>query len=297
MMNNKILRSPRIADTGRNTVEDQTSSNVERGAFEAAAPEKAGSATTNATSTVDLTKVKPYGDTLNDGMMQTMFTLPVPYGEEANEAARQLVKKMGWEEPNVTYSHDMGNGFTYFVVYGKCQHTVDYTKIKVVKVEVDVMDRIECGDYIGENIGRDVVVVGASTGSDAHTVGIDAIINMKGFHGHFGLERFNLGSQVPNEELIAKAKEVNADAILVSQTVTQKDIHIMNLTNMVELVEAEGIRDKVLLLCGGPRISHELAQELGYDAGFGPHTYAEHVMSYIATEIVNRGWQNRPPLK
>ena len=48
--------------------------------------------------------------------------------------------------------------------------------------------------------------------------------------GHFGLERFknvvayNMGSQVPCEELIAKAKEVNADPILVSQTVTQKDI-------------------------------------------------------------------------
>ena len=181
--------------------------------------------------------------------------------------------------------------------------SVGNTVAKVLGVKSRKDGYIECGDYIGENIGRDVVVVGASTGSDAHTVGIDAIINMKGFHGHFGLERFknveayNLGSQVPNEELIAKAKEVNADAILVSQTVTQKDIHIMNLTNMVELVEAEGIRDKVLLLCGGPRISHELAQELGYDAGFGPHTYAEHVMSYIATEIVKRGWQNRPPLK
>ncbi|MFR2966003.1 MAG: hypothetical protein ACLTK0_06255 [Anaerovoracaceae bacterium] len=57
--------------------------------------------------------------------------------------------------------------------------------------------------------------------------------------------------------------------ILVSQTVTQKDIHIKQLTKMVELVEAEGIRDKVILTCGGPRISHELAQELGYDAGFG----------------------------
>ena len=257
---------------------------------------------TAATTAVDLTKVKPYGDTLNDGMMETMFALPVPYGDEANEAARQLAKKMGLDEPNVTYSHDMGNGYTFFVLYGKCQHTVDYTSIKVVKVEVDVMDREECGQYIADNIGRDVVVVGASTGSDAHTVGIDAIINMKGFHGHFGLERFknvvayNLGSQVPNEDLIAKAKEVNADAILVSQTVTQKNIHVMNLTNMVELVEAEGIREKVLLTCGGPRISHELAQELGYDAGFGPGNYAEHVMSYIATEIVKRGWQDKPEI-
>ena len=252
-----------------------------------------------ATNTVDLTKVKPYGDTLNDGMMEFTFTLPVPHGEEAAEAAKLLLKKMGIEEPSVTYSHDMGGGYTFFVCYGKCQHTVDYTAIKVTKVDVDVMDRIECGEYIGENIGRDVVVVGASTGTDAHTVGIDAIINMKGFHGHFGLERYknviavNMGSQVPNEELIAKAKELNADAILVSQTVTQKNIHIQNLTNMVELMEAEGLRDKMLLCCGGPRISHELAQELGYDAGFGPHTYAEHVMSYIATEIVKRGWQKK----
>ena len=58
---------------------------------------------------------------------------------------------------------------------------------------------------------------------------------------------------------------------------------------MAELMEAEGLRDKMLLLCGGPRVSHELAQELGYDAGFGTHTYAEHVCSYIITEIVKRG--------
>ena len=39
-----------------------------------------------ATSNVDLTKVKPYGDTLNDGMTEMSFTLPVPYSEEAEEA-------------------------------------------------------------------------------------------------------------------------------------------------------------------------------------------------------------------
>ena len=249
---------------------------------------------TTATSKVDLTKVKPYGDTMNDGMVQLSFTLPVPYGEEANEAARVLVKKMGLDEPNVVFSKDLGIGYTYFVVYGKCQHTVDFTSIKVAKVDVDVMDRLECEKYIAENIKRDVVIVGACTGTDAHTVGIDAIINMKGFHGHFGLERYhgieaiNMGSQVPNEVLVAKAIEVKADAILVSQIVTQKDIHIRNLTELVELMEAEGIRDKVLLCCGGPRISHELAQELGYDAGFGSHTYAEHVTSFVLTEMVKR---------
>ena len=148
--------------------------------------------------------------------------------------------------------------------------------------------------YIEENIKREVVVVGACSGTDAHTVGIDAIMNMKGFHGHFGLERYkgmnaiNMGSQVPNEVLIAKAIEEKADAILVSQIVTQKDVHIANLTNLVELMEAEGIRDKMILICGGPRISHELAQELGFDAGFGAHSYAEDVASFVLTKIVKR---------
>lgn len=248
----------------------------------------------NATTKIDLTKVKPYGDTMNDGMVELAFTLPVPYGEEASEAAKQLVKKMGLDEPAVVYSKDMGGGFTFFTMYGKCQHTVDYTTIKVTKVEIETMDRVECQKYIEDNIKREVVVVGACSGTDAHTVGIDAIMNMKGFHGHFGLERYkgmnaiNMGSQIPNEVLIAKAIEVKADAILVSQIVTQKDVHIANLTNLVELMEAEGIRDKMILICGGPRISHELAQELGFDAGFGAHSYAEDVASFVLTEIVKR---------
>lgn len=110
---------------------------------------------------VDLTKVKPYGDTLNDGVVELAFTLPVPYGEEGSEAAKILAKKMGLDEPNVVYSKNMTEGYTFFVLYGKCQHTVDYTNIKVTKVEVDVMDRLECGQYIKDNIKRDVVIVGS----------------------------------------------------------------------------------------------------------------------------------------
>ncbi|NLV77551.1 MAG: hypothetical protein GX023_11380 [Tissierellia bacterium] len=243
---------------------------------------------------VDLTRVKPYGDTLNDGMVQTSFTLPIPYGDAAKEAARLLAKKMGLEEPSVVYSKDLGIDYTYFIVYGKCIHTVDYTKIEVPKVDIEIMSKEEVEQYIKDNIKRNVVIVGACTGTDAHTVGIDAIMNMKGYAGHFGLERYegidayNLGSQVPNEELVAKAIELEADAILVSQVVTQKDVHIPNLTELVELLEAEGIRDDIILVCGGPRISHELAKELGYDAGFGPGTFAEDVATFIVIEIVKR---------
>ena len=62
---------------------------------------------------------------------------------------------------------------------------------------------------------------------------------------------------------------------------------------MAELMEAEGLRDKMILTCGGPRISHELAQELGYDAGFGPGKYADHVMSFVMQEVQKRGWEKK----
>lgn len=238
--------------------------------------------------------VAPYGDTMNDGKVQLSFTLPVPTGAEAVEAAKQLLKQMGFDDPQVVYHKELTPGFTFFNCYGNATHTVDYSSIHVPKVESEVMDMAETDAYIKENIGRPLVVIGASTGTDAHTVGIDAIMNMKGYAGRFGLERYemieahNLGSQVLNEEFIAKAIELKADALLVSQTVTQRDVHISNMVELVELLEAEGLRDKVILIGGGPRVNHELAKELGYDAGFGLNSYADDVASYIAQEFVKR---------
>ena len=246
-------------------------------------------------TTLDLTKLRPYGDTMNDGKVQMSFTLPVACNEKGIEAALQLARKMGFVNPAVAFSEALDKEFSFYVVYGATSYNVDYTAIKVQALEIDTMDMHECEKYIEENFGREVVMIGASTGTDAHTVGIDAIMNMKGYAGHYGLERYkgvrayNLGSQVPNEEFIKKAIELKADALLVSQTVTQKDVHIENLTNLVELLEAEGLRDKIILIAGGARITNDLAKELGYDAGFGPGKYADDVATFILKEMVQRG--------
>ncbi|WDL99464.1 cobalamin-dependent protein [Alicyclobacillus sp. ALC3] len=242
----------------------------------------------------DFSRIRPYGDTMNDGKVQLSFSLPVPDGPEAVEAARQLGAKMGLSTPTVVHHEDIGEGFTFIVMYGNTEHTVDYAHIQVPKVETTVMDFYEVNEYIRDNIGRHITVIGACAGDDAHTVGIDAIMNMKGYNGEYGLERypeidaFNLGSQVTPEELLRKAVELNADALLVSQVVTQKDTHVHTLSALVDLLEAEGIREKLVLIAGGPRISHELALELGYDAGFGPGTLAPEVASFIVEEIVRR---------
>ncbi len=248
----------------------------------------------NIDTTLDLTKVKAYGDTMNDGKVQLSFTLPIPNDERAEEAAIALMTKSGFDNINVAHVESLDDNFTFFVAFGSLVHSIDFTSINVITVEGESMDMYGVQNYIEENIKRDVVIVGASTGTDAHTVGIDAIMNMKGFAGHYGLERYkhieaiNLGSQVENSELIKKAVELNADAILISQTVTQKDVHIQNLTEFIELLESQGLRDRFIVIVGGPRINHELAKELGYDAGFGKKKFADDVASYIVQEIVNK---------
>lgn len=243
---------------------------------------------------LDLTHLRAYGDAMNDGKVQASFTLPVKNDERGVEAARTLARKMGLAEPNVTWAEALDEAFTLYIVYGTCTHSVDYTAIQVQAVEQETMDMHQADDFIREHFGRKIVVVGACTGTDAHTVGIDAIMNRKGFAGHYGLERYemmeahNLGAQVPNEVFVRRALDVHADVLLVSQTVTQRDAHIQNLTELIELLEAEGVRSRFVVICGGARITHELAKELGFDAGFGPGKYADDVATFAIEEMERR---------
>jgi beta-lysine 5,6-aminomutase beta subunit len=235
--------------------------------------------------------IRPYGDTLNDGKMQLSFSLPVKADEKGKEAARLLLKKMGFDEIDICGVRDLQEGFTHFIAYASTSISIDYRKVTVKTVDTEVMSMEDTDEYIREHLGKSLTVIGACIESDAHTVGIDAIMNMKGYNHRFGLERYkyfnaiNLGAQVPCEELLKRARKEKADAILVSQIVTQKNIHIKNLTRLIELAEAEGLRHKMLFICGGPRINHELAIELGYDAGFGSGSYATDVASFIAITL------------
>mgnify|MGYP002516962178 CR=1 FL=1 len=101
------------------------------------------------------------------------------------------------------------------------------------------------------------------------------------------IEAYNLGSQVPNEEFIQKAVELKADVLLVSQTVTQKDVHIQNLTNLIELLEAEGLRDKFVVVCGGPRITHELAKEFNVRIPSFGHAGDGNLHVYICRDALD----------
>ena len=241
---------------------------------------------------VDLHAVRAYGDTLDDGQMMLSFALPVPFGDEAKEAGRELARKLGLQEPQVYHAHDLGEGFTYLTIYARCPIAVDFTKISVPKLAARKLDRAEVETLWASHFDRKLRILGACTGDDAHTVGIDAILNVKGYHGEKGLEAYkcfevkNLGAQVSNDALLAAARDFGADAILVSQVVTQKDCHRSNLAALIDLAEAEGQRAGIIYVCGGPRLSHPIALELGFDAGFGAGTTPNEVAGFVVQSLV-----------
>ena len=238
--------------------------------------------------------VRPYGDTRDDGVIQFSFTLPVTYSPKATDVGKQFLEKLGFHNVAIAECTAIDPQFTFYVAYGRTDEGIDPDEVKGDYLEVEVMDFYAINGLIKEKLGRKLSVVGAAIESDAHTVGIDAIMNMKGFAGNYGLERYpeiaalNMGSQIPCAQLLKTALERKADAILVSQIVTQKNIHVQHLTQLIELLEAEGVRERFVLIVGGPRINNAFAKELGYDAGFGPRTTPLEVASFLAQEVVRR---------
>ena len=237
--------------------------------------------------------IRAYGDRKDDGRIQLSFTLPVTAGGRAKEAGKLFCEAMGLKNVMVATVEAAGDGFSMFVVYANADITLDWADIVVPEVTTPTWSFKELNHLIEEKLMRRVVVVGACTGSDAHTVGIDAILNMKGYAGDKGLEAYpwidayNMGAQVDNVALLARAREVNADAVLVSQIMTQRDLHIENSSQLIELAKKQGMRDLMFLL-GGPRIDHKLARELGYDAGFGPGTKPSQVASFVVEALLAR---------
>ena len=235
--------------------------------------------------------LKAYGDREGDGMVQFSFVLQTPPSARSREVAKKFAELHGLADPIVATMEECADGYSYFVVYGHSKHTIDPSEIEVPELRSEALSRDEIEHRITARLGRKIIVVGACTGADAHTVGIDAILNYKGYAGDKGLESYkgfesyNLGAQVENEQLAARARALKADAILVSQVITQRNCHKENGAALVDLITHQGWRDEVVLLFGGPRIDHKLALELGFDAGFGPGTKPGDVASFLVERL------------
>ena len=244
--------------------------------------------------------VRPYGDTTGDGRVQLSFTLPVPFGDEterarAEGAALQLAAKLGLDPALVVHAMGMGPDFTFFIVYGRVGHLVDLSAVSVAEREFPLLPAAEVNLRIRSALGRKLVVVGACIGTDAHTVGIDAILIVNGQAGEKGLEFYrerrvvNRGSQVGVPDLVARAAAEHADAVLVSQVVTQRDAHLSNTREMAAAFHAGFGPQRPLLVVGGPRFDPGAAHDLGVDKIFGRGATPREVASYLVHALAPPG--------
>lgn len=242
-----------------------------------------------------MSPIRPYGDTTGDGMVQLSFTLPMPHDKVAEGSAVQLANKMGMDPALVVHAKPIGEGFTFFVVYGRVNHLVDPSQVEVVQRDYPLLTPKEANAAIKRHLRRRLVVVGACIGTDAHTVGIDAILNIKGFAGEKGLEYYrefkvlNLGAQVSVPSLVERAIAEKADAVLVSQVVTQKDAHMLNTREMsAAFREAFPDTTRPLLVVGGPRFEERMASDLGVDRIFTRGATPGDVASYLVHRTTER---------
>jgi beta-lysine 5,6-aminomutase beta subunit len=234
--------------------------------------------------------------------VQVSFTLPVPFGStteqaRAEGAALQLAAKMGLDPAMVVHAKGMGPDYTFFIVYGRVPHLVDLSQVTVTEREFPLLTAAEVNLRIRTALGRKLVVVGACIGTDAHTVGIDAILNVKGHAGEKGLEYYremrvvNLGSQIAVPDLVARATAERADAVLVSQVVTQREAHLSNARDMAAAFDAAPAPagHRPLLVVGGPRFDPAMAASLGVDKIFGKGTTPGEVASYLTAVLAPVG--------
>ena len=231
----------------------------------------------------------PYGDTTGDGMVQLSFTLPIPHSKVAEGAAVQLANKMGMDPALVV--HSQGDGPRLHLLRrlragepprrhrARSRSSSATTRCSRPRRSTPPIKRA---------LRRRLVVVGACIGTDAHTVGIDAILNIKGFAGEKGLEYYrelkvvNLGAQVSVPQLVERARAEKADAVLVSQVVTQRDAHLLNTREMsAAFREAYPADRRPLLVVGGPRFDEAMAAELGVDRVFTRGTTPGEVASFL----------------
>jgi trimethylamine corrinoid protein len=108
---------------------------------------------------------------------------------------------------------------------------------------------------------RGTVVIGTVEG-DLHDLGLRIVASMlraNGFKVH------DLGCDTSSLSFIDKAKEANADIIAVSSLMTTT---MPFMKDIIEALEAAGIRDQYKVLVGGGPVSEEWAKLIGAD-GYG----------------------------
>lgn len=105
------------------------------------------------------------------------------------------------------------------------------------------------------------VVIGTIQG-DIHDIGKNIVALLLKANG---FEVYDLGRDVPVDEFIKKAEEVNADIIAAS---TLLSTSMPYMEDLIKMLNERKLRDKYIVMVGGGPVTREWAKSIGAD-GYG----------------------------
>lgn len=214
-------------------------------------------------------------------------TLFIPENELISEAAAlEIGRNMNLLDVEVIHKQIMQEAEgTLVEIKGRVNFSIDKSNLKTTEPKKVLSDDV-IKNYIKEH---PLKIVAATVGEDEHSVGLREIIDIK----HGGIEKYGiqceyLGTSCPIDKLIDAAIETKAEVILASTIITHNDIHIKNMKKLHDLCIEKGVRDKLILICGGTQVYDEIARSSGMDAGFGRGTHGNNVATFIVEELMRR---------
>lgn len=105
---------------------------------------------------------------------------------------------------------------------------------------------------------KGVILIGTVKG-DLHDIGKNLVASM--LEG-CGFDVINLGVNVTAEQFVAGVKEHKANIICMSALLTTTMVY---MSEVIEMLQSEGLRDQVKVMVGGAPISDAFAEQIGAD--------------------------------
>ena len=239
--------------------------------------------------------VRPYGDTTGDGMVQTSFTLPVP------PVRRPRAPRCSWptrwaSSPRWSCTATPSTAATRSSSStAACGTWSTSTPSSSRSAPTRCCRPSEINGAIRSRLNRKMVVLGACIGTDAHTVGIDAILNVKGFAGEKGLEYLPRDgrdeSRRPGDGARARRPgpgRPRRRRPRVPGGHPEGRAPAQHPRAGRRLPRGDG-GVRPLLVVGGPRFDPAMAADLGVDKVFGRGTTPGEVASYLIHALVPEG--------
>jgi len=114
----------------------------------------------------------------------------------------------------------------------------------------------------GERFFSGTMVIGTIFG-DVHTVGKDVAKAV--FAAEIGLKVVDLGIEVPANKFVEAVKEYDANIIGVGTYMSET---FFNTPKVLDALKNAGLRDRVIVVCGGPAVNYRKAIEFGADGAW-----------------------------